>query len=233
MSLGRCQIYEYWNVAPINRCPDGVCTKGLFGLDLSTAQKTVPIHLHMVLDILFVVGTNLPKAFGEMCNIANETRKNVMLYELAVLTDESYFKRTKLMTNSALEKIEQVPEGFLKSYSPALVGAQTITLLKRHLDGNIELEKDRPDIIAYLALYNILLATNRLDKDHEDAEHILTWYGESRLLGRSPQPRNAKVARDCLTRLMAANTPGAKIFGPPAIENHVCNSISGPTRKVR
>lgn len=113
----------------------------------------------MVLDAFFIVGTNLPKAFGEMCNIANETRKNVMLYELAILTDESYFKRTKLMTNSALEKIEQVPGGFLKSNDPALVGAQTITLLKRHVDGNIELEKDRPDIIAYFALYNILLAT--------------------------------------------------------------------------
>jgi hypothetical protein len=93
---------------------------------------------------------------------------------------------------------QQPPEHALKLYNPALTAhlASSIFTVHRHIA--FQLEVEAPNVRVFLVLYVALLAIGRDLPRYEDAERVISWYGDQDLFDSDHRPTNILEALSCL-----------------------------------
>jgi hypothetical protein len=120
---------------------------------------------------------------------------------------------------------QQPPEHALKLCNPALTAHLASTTFAAHRSIALQLEVEAPKVRAFLVLYVALQAIGRAVPRYEDAERMITWYGNQDLFDRDHRPTNLLEVLSCLHSIFAANI--SKGLGLP--QSELDDLISGFT----
>jgi hypothetical protein len=107
--------------------------------------------------------------------------------------------------------------GALQIHNPTLLDCLAYKAMADFHSGVRQLEQESPYITAYLCLYVGLKETKIIACTHEDADAILTWFGEASIFGDGGRPKNTPAMVKCLELLLKLS-PNRVFFSKPKVD---------------